>query len=290
MPFCMRDRVQINGVHRGPFKSSREWLRAQLDIIQLECENYLEKITLIQSSKLEENDVCERVFQTSISVVQSDHVVKHSHVTDWKNADEGPSGNNEVENAEDDEDDSEEQDEDSLQARSELIKRLIRLLPRAIPQTNDRSVERSVLSHPDLSLRNILVDEESTITAILDWENSACLPTWAECDVPSLLEGQSLHSLPNPEDYNRGEQESLFKERSNWYQLTGLRETFLSYMKEKCPSWTEIYENSRVQRDFRRAVELCDYDLARSPIDHWLTIFEKNNFSVDRNQYIPLDL
>ena len=43
MPFCMRDRVQFNGVNRGPFKSSREWLRAQLDIIQLECEHHLEK-------------------------------------------------------------------------------------------------------------------------------------------------------------------------------------------------------------------------------------------------------
>ena len=213
MPFCMRDRVQFNGVNRGPFKSSREWLRAQLDIIQLECKHHLEK-----DDEDDEDD--------------------------------------------DDDEDSSEEEEDTLQARSKLIKRLILLLPKFIPKIDDSFVERTVLCHPDLSLRNILVDEEGTITAVLDWENSACLATWATCDVPSLLEGKSWHSHLNLKDYIRGEEESLYKERSNWYQQTGLRETFLSCMKLTYPSWIEIYENSEVQRDFRRAVELCDYDPA----------------------------
>lgn len=43
-PFFARDRVDIASANRGPFDSSREWLTAQLEIVQLEYGQCLEQL------------------------------------------------------------------------------------------------------------------------------------------------------------------------------------------------------------------------------------------------------
>ena len=290
LPFCMRNRAHLHGASRGPFRSSEDWLGAQLDIIQLECELELEKIALSRQGKVQTKNVAEKTPETLIPMFQGNCAVEDNHVKEEGDGGLEQSRHDKNENGEDEESDSDEDYQEDLQARSKLIDRLLLSLPKFFPETDDSQVERSILSHPDLRQENILVDEHGTITAVLDWENSACLPIWVACDIPYLLNKAPWHSLPNPKHYIGGEEDDLYKERLEGYQLIGLRQTFLSYMEAECPSWIEIYEKSGPLRDLFRAVDFCDSELAFSAIERWLTALEENDFSLERDKYVVLDL
>jgi Ser/Thr protein kinase RdoA (MazF antagonist) len=48
--------------------------------------------------------------------------------------------------------------------------------------------EPSILFHGDLSMQNILVDDDGKIIGIVDWECVSALALWKACQLPELLE------------------------------------------------------------------------------------------------------
>ena len=85
----------------------------------------------------------------------------------------------------------EEPEDDDDAELAEIYKSLATQLLDALPEIfPDNGAEATVLFHNDLSLRNILVDDECSITAIIDWECVSTLPLWRACQLPELLNGR----------------------------------------------------------------------------------------------------
>ncbi|TGO28811.1 hypothetical protein BPAE_0023g00610 [Botrytis paeoniae] len=80
----------------------------------------------------------------------------------------------------DDEDEIEDVQDANIHAEE-----LLKLVPSIFP-TTDFISEQCVLFHDDLSLRDILVDNDGTITRIVDWECVPILPLWKACVFPII--------------------------------------------------------------------------------------------------------
>lgn len=272
LPFVQGIRINFANAERGPFRSSRDWLTAQLLVIQLDCKHTLEEIKshfrnkLVTGAGQSRSDKTKEQDESDTRMEQDDNRPQHQ----------------------DDTDDDEYLERDTF-STFYLVERLLLLLPNFIPKSDTTSLERSTLFHHDLNLQNNFVDREGKITAILDWENTVCLPAWAACDLPSFLDEQPRQSVPDPKDFDRGLEEEMYKESLMQYQPTKLREKFLTYMKSRRSLWVEIYENSNVERDFLRAVQLCDCGPSKRDISRWLNVFQRNHCSVDQDTYIPID-
>lgn len=178
-------------------------------------------------------------------------------------------------------------DEDYIedaQVAKEIIDRLLELLPSIFPPDASES-EASVLFHDDLSMQNILVDENGKITGVIDWECVSAMPLWRACELPALLIGRDRQDEPvrknyapdSPED-DQFERDALDNEGVNslyWehlqeYELTGLRKIFLEEMKTRCPSWFQQFEEGAHKSDYELAVQNCDNDLRFKMIMAWL--------------------
>jgi thiamine kinase-like enzyme len=53
-----------------------------------------------------------------------------------------------------------------------------------------------ILFHDDLSMQNILVGEEGSLAAVIDWECVSALPAQRACQFPQLLEGRAQEDEP----------------------------------------------------------------------------------------------
>ena len=65
------------------------------------------------------------------------------------------------------------------------IYRLLRLFMEWMPKDNTR--DSFVISHPDLDLQNVLVDESGTVTGLVDWDGVTTVSQLAGCAYPSWL-------------------------------------------------------------------------------------------------------
>ncbi|KAI9645259.1 hypothetical protein NHQ30_005994 [Ciborinia camelliae] len=77
------------------------------------------------------------------------------------------------------------------------VKRLLKLLPSIFP-VNEGTPEQSVLFHKDLSMGNILIDNDGSITGIIDWNNTSVVPIWRSCSLPKFLQGKERNEKPKP--------------------------------------------------------------------------------------------
>ena len=79
-----------------------------------------------------------------------------------------------------------EEDEEDAAFALALASRLADLLPKIFPPVESHP-EQSVILHEDLSLTNILINEQGEITALLDWECVSAMPLWMATTVPKFL-------------------------------------------------------------------------------------------------------
>jgi Ser/Thr protein kinase RdoA (MazF antagonist) len=89
--------------------------------------------------------------------------------------------------------------EDAEEAKS-ITQRLLKLLPSIFPPSANVSGE-SVLFHDDLSMQNILVDDDGKITGVIDWECVSALPLWRAFELPILLTGRDRDEEPKRDQY-----------------------------------------------------------------------------------------
>jgi Ser/Thr protein kinase RdoA (MazF antagonist) len=85
--------------------------------------------------------------------------------------------------AKDEAEDSE--DEEDAEFALTVTGRLISLLPKVFPAIQNPP-ERTAIWHHDLSLTNILVNEEGDITAVIDWECVSAMPLWMSTQTPKF--------------------------------------------------------------------------------------------------------
>ncbi|KAI9828916.1 MAG: hypothetical protein M1826_005839 [Phylliscum demangeonii] len=153
-----------------------------------------------------------------------------------------------------------------------IIQRLLKLLPNVFPPDQPDS---TFLFHDDLGMDNILVDEDSVITAVLGWACVSLLPDWRACKMPNLLRGYERREPPTPGMLlytHYGTINQLYWEEMMDYETTLLRPIFLDEMKRQCPEWVKVMRKSELRRDFETAVTfLNEFGVER--IDAWLDSF-----------------
>jgi len=185
----------------------------------------------------------------------------------------------------DDEDDIEE-----AQDAKENAEKLLKLLPSIFPPDANAS-EQSVLFHDDLSMQNILVDDDGKITGIIDWECVSALPLWRVCGFPEFLQGRNRNEEPKKDQYAPADEEdsgdpreealdneginSLYWEHLLEYELSLLRDLFLKEMEDIAPQWLEELEKGEMKSDFEAAVQNCDNSWRTRQIKSWLDAQER---------------
>lgn len=194
------------------------------------------------------------------------------------------------EEAEDDED-----EEDAVFALA-LARRLADLLPKIFPSLQNPP-ERSVIMHDDLSLSNILINEQGEITALLDWECVSAMPLWMATAVPQFLQGSVREEEPKREVYadesenesgtpRDGEDDELDNEGKNelyWihlmeYEQSQLRRLYHAHMCKLRPGWGAEIEQNALKEDFVGAVFRCGQGFYLKRIAQWLDALDKGQF------------
>ncbi|KAF4464211.1 Altered inheritance of mitochondria 9 mitochondrial [Fusarium albosuccineum] len=197
--------------------------------------------------------------------------------------------NEELAMAEDDE------EKEDIEYHISIAKRLQGLLPIIFPEAEDLP-ERTAPWHEDLSLKNMLVDADGTITAILDWEFVSAMPYWLATEYPQFLTGPAREKEPVRDDYgdetpeeaedrksagdaqdNEGKNE-LYWDHVMEYQQTQLRAVYTNHLRELRPTWdTEVADGVR-KDDFLGAVEQCAAGWPLRAIGRWIDAVEKGDF------------
>jgi len=153
------------------------------------------------------------------------------------------------------EDEDEREDAEDISA---VVSKLLALVPKVFAQTLEEP-ETTSLYHHDLHLNNILVNEHSEITGVLDWECVSAVPIWMSAKLPKYLEGPVRKEEPHKETYGdleeRGEDSLYFIHRME-YDATYLRKVYKARLKELWPEWP--LEESHAEIDLFEAIEHCD--------------------------------
>lgn len=189
-----------------------------------------------------------------------------------------------------------EDDEKDAKFALGLSERLINLLPRIFPPIQ-YPPERTVIWHDDLSLSNILVDEDGNITALIDWECVSAMPRWVATKLPRFLEGPNREREPKREEYadesvgqseasGADEGDQLDNEGKNelyWihlleYETTQLRKVYRKRMRELQPEWEAIRNENGLKDDFFAAVTRTANGYHLKGISRWVNIIDTGEF------------
>ncbi|KAL8414515.1 hypothetical protein RB594_005665 [Gaeumannomyces avenae] len=133
--------------------------------------------------------------------------------------------------------------------------------------------ESSVLLHDDLSQHNILIDQDGSLTSVVDWECVSAVPLWKACAYPSFLEARPRGDAPDQATYQRGadgDLDSLYWDHLREHELTKLRSCFLGEMRRLAPEWFLVFEYAELRRDFYLTVQNCDNEFLSGDIIAWL--------------------
>ncbi|KAL6897566.1 phosphotransferase enzyme family domain-containing protein [Trichoderma evansii] len=180
-----------------------------------------------------------------------------------------------------------EEDEEDINFAMVLARRLISLLPKIFP-TLETLPERMVIWHDDLSLSNILVDDEGKITAVIDWECVSAMPRWLVTQVPRFLEGQAREKEPErqdyadeaPEDEKDNELDNEGKNELYWihlmeYEQTQLRRVYHERMSQLQPDWDATAKQSTLKEDFFNAVNVIRDGFFLKRTAKWIDAVER---------------
>ncbi|CAG9982402.1 unnamed protein product [Clonostachys byssicola] len=138
-----------------------------------------------------------------------------------------------------------------------ILQRLGALLDAFFPPYSTSEPEPTMLYHHGLNEKSILVDDDGSITSVIDWECMSTMPLFLACDFPEFLIDDPCYIEPNIDDYYEGLNDPRYRTHYGQYELTRLREIFFDEMKKLCPKWVEIFESSQHQRDFFEAITTC---------------------------------
>lgn len=168
----------------------------------------------------------------------------------------------------------------------DLAEKLLELLPTIFLPTVSAS-ESTALFHDDLSMNNILVDENGQLAAVLDWECVSAVPLWRACQYPRLLEDRIREEKPDKSFYasdsdpgNASEDPDLDNEGKcdlYWehlleYEMTQLRAFFVEEMQKAQPECVAIMRASKLKADFERAVHVCDNGVLSIRVRRWIEL------------------
>lgn len=155
----------------------------------------------------------------------------------------------------------------------------------------------TVLYHHDLNLRNILVDDEGRITAIVDWECVSVLPIWMTSNMPQFLEGDDRSEEPvrheyadetpseaeaaaaadkdDPDKLNNEGKNTLHWEHQMEYEATHLRDVYRTKLKRLWPEWPIRDYDFRVE--FYNSLLQCNVGIWPGVVSNWIDKIERGN-------------
>ncbi|KAK3938329.1 phosphotransferase enzyme family-domain-containing protein [Diplogelasinospora grovesii] len=192
-------------------------------------------------------------------------------------------------------------EEDRLYAEAVLrvARKLQRLLHKIFPSVVNPP-ERTVLWHDDLSLMNILVDDQGRITAVLDWECVSTMPLWVASQMPEFLRGTTREEMPDRSQYgdvsdqgsdasefgNSCLEESLDNEGKSelyWihlmeYEQTQLRKVYHARMRQLRPEWDLEVAEGALKADFLGAVARCGAGFYLKRIEQWVDAIMRREY------------
>ncbi|KAH8203355.1 hypothetical protein TruAng_002450 [Truncatella angustata] len=192
-----------------------------------------------------------------------------------------------IEKAEDDDD--KEDAEEIITSAQKLLSLLRKIL------VSQECAEATVLCHNDLNLRNILVDPEDKITAIVDWECVSALPIWMATKMPKFLAGESREEEPKRDFYadetpseaaaqekdndpnfldNEGKNQLYWIHRMEW-EVAQLRKVYSARLSELWPDWP--LEESYMKVDFFEAVLQCSAGIFLKKVNKWVDSMERGH-------------
>ncbi|KAL4901747.1 hypothetical protein BDW74DRAFT_181462 [Aspergillus multicolor] len=167
---------------------------------------------------------------------------------------------------------AETEDEADAEFALGLTRQLISLVPKIFLSLANPA-ERSVIVHHDLSLSNILANDQGEITAIVDWECVSAMPLWMATEMPKFLDLSTRDKEPQRTSYGdesdteeqNDDDDALDNEGKNelyWihlmeYETTQLRRVYNTSMRQMNPGWNMQVEDSAFKQDFVPAALLC---------------------------------
>ncbi|KAI1069136.1 hypothetical protein LB507_006102 [Fusarium sp. FIESC RH6] len=168
-----------------------------------------------------------------------------------------------------------------------IVNRLRQLIPTLF---SDTTPERTVVWHDDLSLSNMIIDEDGNLNGIIDWECISTIPIWAATDTPSFLRSQDRHDEPRPERYYRrapkvdiygrddeGLDDKYWRDLED-YEFTILRAHYDSCRRHHNP-WckNDLPKDEKLKYDFLDAINLCRAQDLGGAVDEWIDELEEGN-------------
>lgn len=170
---------------------------------------------------------------------------------------------------------SDEDDIENAQNVALNVRKMVSLLPSVFQPDQKDAAESTALVHDDLSQRNILVDTDGNLTAIVDWECVSALPLWKVCQVPAFLDGRERRDKPVWDRYatdENGNVSDLYREHFLEYEQTELWKDSLDEMKCIEPAWFTMYSScsNRRKADCEVAIHLSSDIFYFKRIGKWL--------------------
>jgi aminoglycoside phosphotransferase (APT) family kinase protein len=292
IPFFYNDHGSVE-VERGPYKHSREWLVAQLELALHNAEilpvltqdsdsdsDHEEPSDLFPAEGDSQEDAFEdewsdtdsEITDTESSVTNTDTTMSLSAEDSHSSTIQGSLSSSNLNIASED-------DTHSPAAFKARIARLQALLPTIFPATEKESF---ILHHQDLSDNNILMDSSHALSGIIDWECVHTVPLWLACSVPKFLRGPARESPPPFDEVFENEfYEQAYYDDLEEYEKAQLRKFFFEEMERVCPEWVEIFDDSGLKADFEFAVTMATYPGAVEVLETWLTAVENGDESYD---------
>ncbi|KAI0134889.1 kinase-like domain-containing protein [Daldinia grandis] len=137
--------------------------------------------------------------------------------------------------------------------------------------------EPTMLWHDDISLDNILVDENGILMGITGWSCVSCLPLYEACQLPAFLHqawDRPLEPL-TPYSVTRAhldidEEVRTYGIKLRQHHLTLLRQIFIGEMMQRCQEWVDVFWNQKHRRDYEAAVQNCDNEFAYKIVEEWV--------------------
>ncbi|KAM7189206.1 Phosphotransferase enzyme family domain containing protein [Rhypophila sp. PSN 637] len=202
-----------------------------------------------------------------------------------------------------------EDDREYAEAALRVARKLLRLLHRILPSLL-HPPERTVLWHDELSLMNIMVDDNYKISGIIDWECVSTMPLWVASQFPEFLRGADRDAKPDRNKYtdvsdgtisddddddddDDGEPRNLEDSVDNegktelyWihlmeYEQTQLRKVYSTRMRQLRPTWDVEVVEAAFKVDFLGAVSRCGAGFYLRRIEQWVD-------SIDRKEFLGL--
>ncbi|KAI1800807.1 kinase-like domain-containing protein [Daldinia bambusicola] len=141
----------------------------------------------------------------------------------------------------------------------------------------DKLHEQTMLWHDDISLDNVLVDENGVLQGVIGWSCVSCLPLYEACQFPAFLHQAWDRTIEPSTPYRVTRAYPENKEEIRKYgvelrqhHLTLLRRIFIDEMTQRCPEWVDVFDKQRSQRDYEAAVQNCDNEFAYRIVEEWV--------------------